>query len=209
MQTPKAGLRYRKRAETRARIEDAAVTLVLSEGLENATVDAISELADISPRTFFNYFDSKDSAILGLRHLDFAEEELEELGHRHGLDPIESVVRLLMAVMDPPRSRPSMREDRLEIIRRHPQLLGGQLAQMTTMASQLTGAAQSVFAGDPRAAGHSPAELAVWGELTVALCASAIRVTVRDWATNGGDASVAGIEQRAISLARELVRKLQ
>ena len=53
--------------ETRARLEEAAVTLVLRDGLEQTTIGTISELADVSPRTFFNYFDSKDSAILGLR----------------------------------------------------------------------------------------------------------------------------------------------
>src|SRR5680860_113152 len=109
MEAPRVGLRDRKRAQTRARIEDAAVTLVLRDGLEHTTVDAISDLADISPRTFFNYFDGKDSAILGLRQLDFDELDIGELGN--GAGPVESVVRLLMTVMVPPHARPSMRED--------------------------------------------------------------------------------------------------
>src|SRR6478736_8144712 len=64
MQTPEIGLRERKRVETRHRIADAAVDLTLEHGLDGATVEAISAAAGVSPRTFFNYFDSKDDALL-------------------------------------------------------------------------------------------------------------------------------------------------
>ena len=43
----KTGLRDRKRRETRARLEEAAVTLVLRDGLEQTTIGTISELADV------------------------------------------------------------------------------------------------------------------------------------------------------------------
>ncbi len=59
------GLRERKRLATRRAIQLAALKLVHDRGLDNVTVDEISHLADISPRTFFNYFTTKEEALVG------------------------------------------------------------------------------------------------------------------------------------------------
>ncbi|HEY5229397.1 MAG TPA: TetR/AcrR family transcriptional regulator, partial [Galbitalea sp.] len=59
------GLRERKRVATRQAIQLAVLRLALDRGLEHVTVEEISRDADISPRTFFNYFVSKEAAIVG------------------------------------------------------------------------------------------------------------------------------------------------
>jgi AcrR family transcriptional regulator len=59
------GLRERKRLATRRAILLAAVQVVLDKGLDATTVDEIARVADVSPRTFFNYFSSKEDAIVG------------------------------------------------------------------------------------------------------------------------------------------------
>jgi AcrR family transcriptional regulator len=59
------GLRERKRLATRRAILLATLQLVNERGLDATTVDEISRVADVSPRTFFNYFPSKEEALAG------------------------------------------------------------------------------------------------------------------------------------------------
>jgi mycofactocin system transcriptional regulator len=53
------------RAETRRRIEQAALDLFAREGFEQVTIDQIAEAAGIGRRTFFRYFATKADAAWG------------------------------------------------------------------------------------------------------------------------------------------------
>ncbi|QCR43953.1 TetR family transcriptional regulator [Curtobacterium sp. SGAir0471] len=59
------GLRERKRRATRLAIQQAALRIALDSGWSAVTVDEVARRADVSPRTFFNYFPSKEQALLG------------------------------------------------------------------------------------------------------------------------------------------------
>lgn len=67
-------MRVRKRARIRSTLVDAAVSMCLSEGYENTTVERICAAVEVSPRTFARYFPSKDAVFVAV--LDELAEEV-------------------------------------------------------------------------------------------------------------------------------------
>jgi AcrR family transcriptional regulator len=59
-------VRDRRIAATSARLTLITRELAVERGLSGFTIDEVCELADVSRRTFFNYFASKDDALLGI-----------------------------------------------------------------------------------------------------------------------------------------------
>src|SRR3954470_9490460 len=64
MSAPTVGLRERKKVATRQALHEAAVRLTVEHGLDRLTVEAIADAADVSRRTFSNYFANKEEALL-------------------------------------------------------------------------------------------------------------------------------------------------
>jgi AcrR family transcriptional regulator len=58
------GLRARKKRETQKRIESSAFQLFEQSSFDHVTVESIAALADIAPRTFFSYFQTKEDVVL-------------------------------------------------------------------------------------------------------------------------------------------------
>jgi AcrR family transcriptional regulator len=87
------GLRERKKLRTREAIIDAALDLFEQKGFDATTVEDIAAAADVSPRTFFRYFESKLALIMArstTKHVSLgpalaarpADESLiESIGH--------------------------------------------------------------------------------------------------------------------------------
>jgi AcrR family transcriptional regulator len=85
------GLRERKKTETREAIARAAVRLALERGPENVRVADIAAAADVSPRTYNNYFASIPEAICALAS-DRALELAEAVRGRPADEPLDVAV---------------------------------------------------------------------------------------------------------------------
>ncbi|SFB42258.1 TetR/AcrR family transcriptional regulator [Cellulomonas marina] len=127
-------------------IHEAAAALVLHQGLEHATIEAIADAAGVSPRTFFNYFPSKDDAVLGMRPPSLDPVLLD--GFVIGHDLLDQVSKLLLAV-----ARSSYADGdlvrRQELMHRHPHL-GQRRKEYLVEAEELVRqAVAAILATDP------------------------------------------------------------
>src|SRR5690349_5724487 len=91
-------LRARRRRETERKIHAATLRLTARHGFDQLTVDMISAEAGISRRTFFNYFPSKEAAVVfGPRVLP--EAALADFLAAPGTEPVQvlrDLTRLLV-----------------------------------------------------------------------------------------------------------------
>ncbi len=90
------GRRGRQKTATRNGIGQAALILARSKGLGNFTVDEVAEKADISRRTFFNYFPSIEAAV-NLPVEQFLDNALEKLTEEPPEKPILDAVLAAVA----------------------------------------------------------------------------------------------------------------
>jgi AcrR family transcriptional regulator len=98
--TARLGLRERKKLATREAIGGAAFRLAAQRGLENVTVEDIAAAANVSPRTFNNYFSSKLEAISALG-IDRAVKIGSALCGRPASEPLwEAITAAVLAHYD-------------------------------------------------------------------------------------------------------------
>ena len=83
----KEGRRSRKRRQTRGRIEKAALALFLERGFAQTTIDDIAEAADVSKRSFFDYFPSKDEVVFAWQD-SFADDLAAAVAARPPGEPL-------------------------------------------------------------------------------------------------------------------------
>ena len=139
-------LRERKKAETWTTLHEAAATLAQQQGLEHATVEAIAQSAGVSARTFFNYFPTKEDAVLGLREPALDPEDSPQLAS--GRDLLDQVSRLLFTVARTTVAG-SDKARRRELLQRYPNLFRRQLEHLAKAEALVCGEVARLLAGDP------------------------------------------------------------
>jgi AcrR family transcriptional regulator len=203
------GLRERKRLETRAQLERATVLLVEEVGLENATVDAICARVNVSSRTFFNYFESKEDAILGMRDLPVDDAFLDQYrADTAGQPVVEQVVGLLLHVLGPAIGDTELHQARMAIVKQHPELLRRQFAQMTRMGEKLVSGVSSLLSHDQAFSALEAAERDSLAELILPLCGGAVRAAVKEWVADGTERDTEELRRRAVELAGKVITAL-
>lgn len=88
---PNLGLRERKKRQTRVALSQATIRLCVTRGWDNVTVEDIAAAADVSVRTFRNYFSGKAEAIAA-SHLERMRCVADELRNRPAGEPLWEAV---------------------------------------------------------------------------------------------------------------------
>lgn len=108
-----AGLRERKKLDTRRALSDAALELALANGFDAVTREAIADLAGVSLRTFNNYFAGKYEAI-AYRQTERLRRSIEVLRARPVDEPLwTSITEAVLAPLEDNFSDAAGDENRL------------------------------------------------------------------------------------------------
>lgn len=206
-------LRARKQRQTREAIHQAAVRRVLEEDIDQVTVAEISAEANVSTRTFFNYFPTKEDAILGLPVKLADDEDLESIFRREcsGGDLVADVSRLVRSVFAVTLDGSTVNQIR-EALVRYPQLRRRQLERIGAMEQRIAQVVAKHVEEDDRFADGS---LAVddAARMIVIVCSSAMRFALQNSTRNSAGPGVPGDSERefdeAVELLRKVIRKLQ
>ena len=175
---PTVGLRERKKLETRQTIRRVALDLVCERGLENLTVEAIAHAANISPRTFFNYFAHKEDALV----TDAAEDAVALRTHIAARPAEESPLHAIRAVITEYNPFSLMTADRTRALTRqklaqdHPVLLARQLGRYAVLEAEFAQAVAERLDVDP--------DEDLRPALVASVAAAAMRIAVRRWTTD-------------------------
>jgi AcrR family transcriptional regulator len=186
------GLRERKKADTRIAISRAALRLAVEHGPDSITVDDIAAAADVSPRTVFNYFATKEEAILG-----FDPNRSREVGQSVLERPVREspLTTLRAAFVEIATGVPEVAEisrTKVELVRQHPQLHPSYVAGYAALEDALVDAIAHRTGLDP--------ERSLYPRLVVSTAIAAFRVAL-DRAGPGTRSLVAAIDEAFVTLA--------
>ncbi len=134
MTTP--GLRERKKLKTRAAIQKEAMRLFLEKGYEDTTIEDIAAAVEISPSTFFNYFENKEDVVF--------EDELDPLilaafdaqpADANPIHRLRMAMRTVFSQLTPEQEK--MMRQRTHLMATTPELRGAMLSQFASLVDQL------------------------------------------------------------------------
>jgi len=176
------GLRERKRLATRRAIQVAVLRLVRELGYDAVTVEMISRHADVSPRTFFNYFPSKEDAVIGDPPLMPQGETAERFvrGEPTGRMLLD-VVELLEHATETSITDRELVLWRRQVLREHPELFARRVASMHDFEADLRDILGRRMVTDDAEIASDPARLASESRLAALVVMAALRHGWSDW----------------------------
>lgn len=131
-----SGLRERKRAATSRAIQLAALELVAERGLERVTVEDIARRADVSPRTLFNYFSSKEEAFTGASP-ELADAEATERFVAGGGAIFDDLAELVLTSVAAGLDDLDILHLRRRLMKQYPEMAARRAASLRTFEDQL------------------------------------------------------------------------
>src|SRR5436305_7665956 len=189
---PVEGLRERHRKRTAADLEAAALDLFCERGFDAVTIDDIAAAADVSRRTFFRYFASKEDVILS-DHPKRLDELQAALDRRPAEEPALTALR--HAIMSLVTTYEEQREHmlrRFRLMTTTPSLEARSLCLQRNWETSVTAMLAARMGVDP-AKDLRPGVVA-------ATAMAAMRVATANWLARGGRGDLPATVAAALDL---------
>ena len=176
-ESPPLGLRERKKRAARRALSEAALKLAVDRGIDQLRVDDIAAEVGVSPRTFNNYFSSKEEAICAFI-VDRQERVREALLARPAEEPLwealkQAILGQYFRDTDPDRAQVA----RVRALMSHNGLRGEFFKAHATVEQMLTDALVERTGGGSR----------LHCRLMAAAVESTVRVAFFNWFLSDGD----------------------
>lgn len=196
---PELGLRDRKKLEVRSRLAETAMRLFSQRGFDQVTVDEIAAASDVSRRTFFRYFPTKEAVVLARR-----EEQLEQF--RSALaapseQPFETIRAALFALADDYAARRGQILVERALMKSAPSLVSHDLemdrAYEAAIAEHLLAHSRHTV-GDRRRA-----------RMVAAAMVAVVRVVLEEWAERDGTLDLMRLGREALELLEPMAPRFR
>ncbi|GLW26694.1 TetR family transcriptional regulator [Microbispora amethystogenes] len=172
-------MREQKKQATREALRAAALRLALERGPDNVRVDDIAEAAGVSPRTYNNYFSSREQAIVAAVTSEREARVAAAVAARPGGVGLADAV--VEAIVDQYTASDAPGQDALLLITTRPALRDAFIDTTTAIEHPLTEAiAERLGDGDPSIA-----------RVLAASVAAAVRVALEQWLQTAFSSSTA------------------
>jgi len=178
-------LRERKKLATKVAIRRAALDLIAERGFSHVTVEDIAAAADVAPRTFFNYFPSKEAVLFGADP-GRAEQLMARVVHAQpgssALEVLRTVlvdqVRNIVAQFAELGDDPLRWVTQMKAAHADPQLRAAQAAHMAQTEASVAAALAERLGTD--------AERDPYPLILASAAMGVLRATLSFWASSGG-----------------------
>jgi AcrR family transcriptional regulator len=186
------GLRERNKLRTRQEIAAATIRLAADRGLEHVTIEQIAAAADVAPRTFFRYFDSKEEALLAdhPERLQLLREKLRSRPASEG--PLTAVRHAILDVAGDFEDHRDVMLCKIRLMEENATLRGRSLEKMGDL-EQMIAEALAERTGVDLDTDFRP--LVIAG----AVC-TAMRVAIDRWGATGGESDLTEMVATALDL---------
>jgi AcrR family transcriptional regulator len=183
------GRRDRKRLTTHQLLRSAAFRLVAERGLAQVTVEEIADDADVSVRTFYDHFASKEDAIVGFdaSRVDRLREAL--IARPQEEPPLMALRSVLLELLEESGEEWSLR---MRVIRSDPALLARMFASFAISERAMI----EVIA----ARTGTDADLDLFPVLITSVATGALRASIAVWRSNNESLALADVFNAAIEL---------
>lgn len=185
-----ASLRERKKQRTKQALQAAALRLIEERGYDAATVEDIAAAAEVSPRTFFRYFASKEDVIVdGEEDYRILARLASQSATGFPIDLARDAIRAEGATIE---------EEEMEMLRARSRLVFATpalLARALDGMQQLEDEMAAILAGR---FGRRPDDLAI--QVSAAAMMAALRVAVMRWAQEDNRAGLFDLVDDALDV---------